>query len=177
MRRFLLLIVTVFLLLSAGCNYNPGGFAPRIPYTPAPAIASEVQKLMLFGGMGHRTYLGCLNCPKYADDSVFNPYGEHGSPYGSESIGNHYGDFGSAYSEYSACSPYASDPPVVVDGRGSFYGGRLSYAPKSLCRIPNVLAAVSCRRLPESACSILCGYPLSRRNPHESRAGRCGGAI
>jgi hypothetical protein len=99
-------------------------------------MAFAAQKLMLFGGAGHRTYLGCLSCSNYASDSVFNSYGDHGSAYGSESIANHYSDFGSAYSEYSACSPYASDPPVVVDGDGRFYG-RLSVNPFARERLQN----------------------------------------
>jgi len=79
-------------------------------------------KIMIFGGDGHKFYLGCLSCSEYASDSVFNSYGTHGSAYSSESILNHYSQFGSPYSMYSACSPYASDPPVVVDGNGAFYG-------------------------------------------------------
>lgn len=39
-----------------------------------------------------------------------------------DSIFNRYGEYGSQYSTYSACSPYASDPPVIVDGAGNFYG-------------------------------------------------------
>jgi hypothetical protein len=31
-------------------------------------------------------------------------------------------DFGSPYSSYSACNPYATDPPVIVDSAGNFYG-------------------------------------------------------
>jgi hypothetical protein len=77
---------------------------------------------MIFGGQGHRTYLGCLTCSQYATDSVLNEYGTHGSPYSSESILNHFSQYGSPYSSYSACSPYTSDPPVIVDHQGSFYG-------------------------------------------------------
>ncbi len=79
-------------------------------------------KLMLFGGPGHQTYLGCLNCNQYASDSMFNPYGLHGSPYGLDSVANHYSEYGSQYSTYSACSLYATDPPVIVDSNGAFYG-------------------------------------------------------
>lgn len=77
---------------------------------------------MIFGGPGHDTYLGCLSCPEYSGDSVFNEYGSHGNPYGAASIHNSYSQFGSPYSPYSACNPYASDPPVIVDGDGDFYG-------------------------------------------------------
>ncbi len=77
---------------------------------------------MLFGGEGHRTYLGCLNCSRFDTDSVFNKYGEHGSRYSTPSIFNKYGEFGSRYSDTSVCNPYATDPPVIVDHNGQFYG-------------------------------------------------------
>jgi len=79
-------------------------------------------KLMLFGGTDHKTYLGCLNCSEYATDSIFNRFGPKGSEYSIESIWDKYGDFGSPYSEYSACNPYATDPPVIVDHEGNYYG-------------------------------------------------------
>jgi hypothetical protein len=85
-------------------------------------IQRPAAKLMLFGGPGHRTYLGCLNCAEYATDSVLNQYGTHGSAYNLDSIFNQFGDYGSAYSQYSACNPYAFDAPVIVDSAGNFYG-------------------------------------------------------
>jgi hypothetical protein len=94
------------------------GISPPAVHQPVATAA----KLMIFGGDGHRTYLGCLNCSEYAADSVHNQYGTHGSPYNSESILNHYSQFGSPYSTESACNTYASDPPVIVDGNGRYYG-------------------------------------------------------
>jgi hypothetical protein len=91
------------------------------PNSTAPAISPNL-KLMIFGGANHGTYLGCLNCSEYAADSVWNKYGSSGSPYSAESIFNHYGQFGSKYSTESACNPYATDPPVIVDGDGKYYG-------------------------------------------------------
>lgn len=79
-------------------------------------------KLMIFGGRNHDVYLGCLNCSEYATDSVFNKYGTYGSEYSSTSIYNSYGQYGSPYSSMSPCNPYATDPPVVVDEDGNFYG-------------------------------------------------------
>lgn len=93
-------------------------------------------KLMIFGGEGHKTYLGCLNCSEYASDSVFNTYGEPGSTFAVDSIANHYGQFGSPYAIYSACNPYSSDPPVVVDGAGKFYG-RLTLNAYTMERLNN----------------------------------------
>lgn len=79
-------------------------------------------KLMIFGGDGHQTYLGCLNCAVTAADSVSNQYGQNGSKYSQTSIWNHYSEFGSPYQPYSACNPYSSDPPVIVDDGGTYYG-------------------------------------------------------
>jgi hypothetical protein len=85
-------------------------------------------RLMLYGGPYHRKYLGCLNCSEYATDSVLNPYGAHGTQYAKESIWNHYGEYGSRYSNWSACNPFASDPPIIVNQDGIFYG-RLTLNP------------------------------------------------
>jgi hypothetical protein len=93
---------------------NPAG-APT-------GASSRQQKLMLFGGESHKVYLGCINCSEYSTDSVFNKYGTFGNPYSSTSVWNHYSDYGSAYSIWGACNPYASDPPVIVDVDGNFYG-------------------------------------------------------
>ena len=100
---------------AAGALAGMGAAAARVPPTPA-------QKLMLFGGLGHKTYLGCLNCSQYAVDSIRNEYGQNGSPYATDSIRNSYGQYGSPYSSHSACNEFAADPPVIVDGNGNFYG-------------------------------------------------------
>jgi hypothetical protein len=84
--------------------------------------AHAQQKLMLFGGQDHATYLGCLNCPASAADSVLNKFSPYGNQFGSNSIFNRFIEFGSYYSDESASSAYANDPPVIVDGNGNFYG-------------------------------------------------------
>jgi hypothetical protein len=86
------------------------------------AAQSRQQKMMLFGGEDHKVYLGCLSCSEYDTDSVFNQYGTFGSRYSSTSIWNHYSEYGSAYSSWGACNAYATDPPVIVDLDGKFYG-------------------------------------------------------
>ena len=78
--------------------------------------------LLLYGGPGHETFLGCLNCGAYNDGSVCNAYGKYGSPYQSEGIWNAYGTYGSKYSTQSPWYKYSSDAPVVVDKEGKFYG-------------------------------------------------------
>ena len=84
--------------------------------------ASSGRKIMVFGGRGHETYLGCLSCNQYEADSLFNQYGSYGSAYSATSIMNHYSEYGSRFSTYSACNPLATDPPVMVDGNGKYYG-------------------------------------------------------
>jgi len=88
----------------------------------AGAATAYTSKLMIFGGENHRTYLGCLSCSEYSTDSVSNTYGSHGSRYATESVWNHYNELGSAYSTFGACNLYATDPPVIVDSDGNFYG-------------------------------------------------------
>ena len=39
-----------------------------------------------------------------------------------ESIWNKASQFGSTFSQYSACNPYASDPPVIVEEDGTYLG-------------------------------------------------------
>ena len=83
---------------------------------------SQSQTLHLYGGKGHDKYLGCLNCSDVSSNSIWNEFGEYGSSYNSNSIWNEYGTYGSEYSSTSPWNEYASDPPVVVDRDGNFYG-------------------------------------------------------
>ena len=127
-KRFVILSSVGFLVLTViACSPAARQRAGTIVGAAAAGAAGasapqQLTKLMIFGGPDHKTYLGCLNCNEYATDSVFNSYGTHGSPYSSESIWNHYTEVGSAYSSYGACNPYASDPPVIVDQNGAYYG-------------------------------------------------------
>jgi hypothetical protein len=86
------------------------------------STASGTGKLIVFAGSSHETYLGCLNCAETAPDSISNEYGQNGSRYSQTSIWNHYSEFGSPYQPYSACNPYSTDPPVIVDDAGIYYG-------------------------------------------------------
>ncbi len=80
------------------------------------------QDLYIYGGEDHDVFLGCLTCSKYSSNSIWNAYGDHGSKYNSNSIWNAYGDFGSEYSSLSPWNEYATNPPVLVDKEGNFYG-------------------------------------------------------
>lgn len=106
------------MLITAACTPGVAAGLARALTPAAPAT----MKLMVFGGTGHGTYLGCLSCSEYDQESLFNPYGQYGSAYSNQSILNHYSEFGSPYSATSACNPYASDPPVIVDAQGNYYG-------------------------------------------------------
>ncbi len=96
-------------LALAGCSrqaWIAAGQAVAASQQSAPAA------LLVFGGQGHKTFVN--------QSSVLNAY-TYGSPYG-QTIFNHYSEYGSAYSSESACNPYATDPPVIVDSNGTYYG-------------------------------------------------------
>ncbi|PAJ87276.1 MULTISPECIES: hypothetical protein [Burkholderia cepacia complex] len=86
------------------------------------APAQSQVKLMLFGGKSHDVYLGCLNCSDMSLDSVHNDIGRYGSDISPLSIFDDIGRYGSTISSESACNDMASDPPVIVDQNGGFYG-------------------------------------------------------
>jgi hypothetical protein len=113
---------TFVVLILAGLGGCSPAFWQGMSNGLAATSGGATGKIMVFGGVGHDTYLGCLSCSRYASDSVFNTSGSYGNAYASDSIFNKYGQFGSRYGAYSACNPYASDPPVVVDDAGDYYG-------------------------------------------------------
>lgn len=113
-----------------GLSTAAGGIAQGLAGASGSGSSLSGHKIMVFGGPNHRTYLGCLSCNQYDTQSVFNSHGTFGSAYSTESIFNRYGDYGSPYSSYSACSAYASDPPVIVDEQGRYYG-RLTVGARS----------------------------------------------
>ena len=83
-----------------------------------PAVAED---LLLFGGDGHKEFLGCLNCSEYAGNSIWNEMSIYGWKNGFGTW-NQFGPYKSQFSSYSACNDFASDPPVIVDQRGMYYG-------------------------------------------------------
>lgn len=86
------------------------------------SLSGTAQELLIFGGDNHKDFLGCLNCDRYDASSIWNSYGEYGSPYSSRSIWDSYGSYGGRYATYSPWNRYSSYPPVVVDRQGNFYG-------------------------------------------------------
>jgi hypothetical protein len=122
-RRMRWIAVTVLVLAPMACNQYGTAFTTGfLQGLASRRSAPATPKLMLFGGPGHHVYLGCINCDEMATDSIFNEVGPHGSTFAVESIWAPYGSYGGQYSNYSPWNPYASDPPVIVDQAGNFYG-------------------------------------------------------
>ncbi len=66
-------------------------------------------------------YLGKLSSNPYDSESISNPYGRYGSPYGN-TLSNPYSSFGSPYSSRSWRNPYATDAPQIYASDGSYLG-------------------------------------------------------
>ena len=104
-----------------------------LSWASQPLLAAG-KPLYIFGGDGHKTFLGCLNCGSNEAKSVWNEMGHFGfkNDFG---IWNPFGPFANPYSPHSICNEYATDPPIVVDDDGQAYG-RVTlneYAPGSVC--------------------------------------------
>jgi len=121
-----------FLLVAlAGCSPSShtrsGGYVvPKLASSNfrAEAVTTPAAqpKLIIYGGEGNRTYLGCLNCSEFSVDSVKNESGIHGSTQASESIFNFHGPYGSPYAAYSPCNKSSVNPPIIIDQSGKYYG-------------------------------------------------------
>lgn len=83
---------------------------------------AEEPALFLFGGKQHDKFLGCLNCSKVDELSVWNKFGKYGSKFSSDSIWNQFGPYGSKFNSLSPWNKFSSDGPVIVDSGGGFYG-------------------------------------------------------
>lgn len=110
--------VTLAILAAATGDPNASDYL----YTPSGSRSSSHSNdghIHLFSG---DQYLGCLSCSSHDSSSVWNDYGDFGSNYSSSSIWNEYGDYGGKYSRSSPWNTYGTNPPVVVDKSGNFYG-------------------------------------------------------
>jgi len=99
--------------------------APQPSPAPNPqayALSTALPVLFIFGGESHKQFLGALNTSKVSPDSIWNEFGEFGNKFSSTSIWNQFGEYGGRFSNFSPFNPYASDPPVLVDSTGGFYG-------------------------------------------------------
>jgi hypothetical protein len=81
-------------------------------------------KTMLFGGPGHKEYLGCLDCSEFAADSICNGFGTYGNEFSSSGIFNEFAGFGNEFSSKSPWNEFSSsdEVPVLVDEKGKFFG-------------------------------------------------------
>jgi hypothetical protein len=89
-----------------------------------PVSQAQNVPLYVFGGQGHKEFLGCFNCGEMHAKSVWNEMSNFGfkNDFG---IWNNFGPYASEFSSDSMCSEFATNPPVIVDEKGNSYG-RLS---------------------------------------------------
>jgi hypothetical protein len=81
----------------------------------------DENKLLVFGGVSHEVFLGCL-CEEQDRDSVFNMTGEFGSDLSPTSIRNKFAPYGSDSDDTSTCNAAATRPPLVVTAAGKSLG-------------------------------------------------------
>src|SRR5579883_1940199 len=79
----------------------------------AVAYAQGSPEVLIFGGQGHREFLGCLNCSEMSPNSVWNDMSQYGWGNGFATW-NPFGPYKNPYGSESACNEYANDPPVLV---------------------------------------------------------------
>jgi hypothetical protein len=114
MKKFLVYVFSLVTMLAcAGGVLGGDGFG----YISKPSVI-----LYIYGGTNEQDYLGALNASRYDSESIWNPYGTYGNKYSSKSIWNQYGTYGNKYSSSSPFNEYASNPPVLRDRNGRFYG-------------------------------------------------------
>jgi hypothetical protein len=78
-------------------------------------------RMQIYAGPLHREYLGCLNCDQYDVNSVWNSH----SPFGWDNDypnNSHFSIYRAAHGRYSACDPFAPEPPILIDTSGKTYG-------------------------------------------------------
>ena len=108
--------VLIISILSFACTKMPTSEENYRNKVPSGTV------LMIYGGKEHNEYLVKINASKYDSESIWNQYGKYGSRYNSKSIWNQYGTYGSKYNNNSPFNDYASNPPILVDRNGNFYG-------------------------------------------------------
>lgn len=85
--------------------------------TPVATRAQEAitrQKLNIYAGPLFRDFLGCINCDMYEPTSVWNDYSSFG--WGNSYIEmSHFHIYYESHGIYSACDPFATTPPHILD--------------------------------------------------------------
>ena len=129
-------------------------------------------KIMIFDG----AFLGCLNCDEAEPDSIFNRSGDYGHCAASKPASENLfcpGRFRELRSsggaqEKSACSPNASDPPAIVDQRGTYYG-RFAVGGPSAHADAVCSTSASARFRDTTACEIV-NWVCQQMNPSSPSA-------
>lgn len=119
--------------------------ATSMPLTDGGApLAPLATDLLVFGGQNHTVFLGCLTCGSTDPDAISNAFGPHGNRFAADTLTNRFSEYGSRFSMHSACNPYATEPPAIVDRAGGYYGELTSnpYAPRRAVAWAAWLAAV-----------------------------------
>lgn len=101
-------------------GYAAGGVAQALSGMNAPVVYGE--HLLLFGDENQKTFYGCITCPATDATSLNNPYGTYGNKMSGTSVLNPYAMIRNPYSTTSMCNKMATNPPIVVDGNGQYYG-------------------------------------------------------
>ncbi len=79
-------------------------------------------ELRVYGERDHDVFLGCLNCSEISQESMKNPISIYGAAISPKSLFNRLSLYRNSFSSQSACNKLATDPPVVVDAQGHYYG-------------------------------------------------------
>lgn len=108
-------------------------------FVSVPVASSQTTaEIIILGGRNQTDFLGCLSCNEFNSDSVWNDMSRHGFG-NSFSTWNPFGPNKNPYSPTSACNEMATNPPIIVDRRGTYYGEFTinDARPDSVCRNPD----------------------------------------
>ena len=124
MKKYLFCTLVMFLLCTIAQASNTSyGFAwNRNKIGASISQSRQNTPLYIYGGSGHKDFLGVINGSKSGQYSIWNALGTYGNKFQTNSIWNQYGQYGSQFSNYSPFNQFATEPPVIVDSNGNFYG-------------------------------------------------------
>lgn len=121
MKKIFILFFIVGCLISCG-PFDWSAFNQGMMNT-SNMILNMMQYDQLSGGIviaEDGTYLGKIT-NRYDIESIFNGYGNYGSPYSSKSIWNKYSTYGGEFSSFSPLNQYTNTPPKIYKN-GIFIG-------------------------------------------------------
>ncbi len=89
-----------------------------------PVAADESKEILIYGGQGHKQFLGCLICSELSSDSICNGFATFGNEFSSDGMFNEFSGFGN---EFNSSSPWnefslSNSVPILVDRDANFYG-------------------------------------------------------